>query len=263
MEKSILFFDIDGTILSEETFMIPESVEKAFEAVKKKGNMIFINTGRTKCTIPDEIKALPIDGILCGCGIYLTYNNSVLFEQHLQDSQRKAFLDKMIECKVDGVLEGVNDVYFKSKNTGNRIMENMRNYVVKMGMGKTKFYDKEMCDFDKMYIFKGEESNLDEFFRYIDREMDVIVRENDTYECVIKGYSKATAIQQILDEFHVDKKDAYVFGDSANDMSMFEFVDHSIAMGKHDSVLDPYTEYVTKTVEEDGIWHAIEHYGLM
>lgn len=33
--------------------------------------------------------------------------------------------------------------------------------------------------------------------------------------------------------------------------------------GNHDPVLDPYAEFVTKTVEEDGIAFAMEHYGLI
>ena len=36
------------------------------------------------------------------------------------------------------------------------------------------------------------------------------------------------------------------------------------AMGRHDSVLDPYAEFVTrKTVENDGIAYAMKHYGLI
>ena len=34
-------------------------------------------------------------------------------------------------------------------------------------------------------------------------------------------------------------------------------------MGRHDSVLDPYAEFVTKTVENDGIAYAMKHYGLI
>jgi hydroxymethylpyrimidine pyrophosphatase-like HAD family hydrolase len=44
---------------------------------------------------------------------------------------------------------------------------------------------------------------------------------------------------------------------------MFEYAEHAIAMGRHDSVLDPYAEFVTKTVENDGIAYAMKHYGLI
>ena len=42
-----------------------------------------------------------------------------------------------------------------------------------------------------------------------------------------------------------------------------EYACHTIAMGVHSPVLDPYTEYVTSRVEEDGIANALRHYGLI
>ena len=34
-------------------------------------------------------------------------------------------------------------------------------------------------------------------------------------------------------------------------------------MGEHDKALDPMTEYVTDTVEKEGIRKALEHYKLI
>ena len=34
-------------------------------------------------------------------------------------------------------------------------------------------------------------------------------------------------------------------------------------MGHHDPVLEPYAEYITDTVENDGLYKAMEHYGLI
>lgn len=55
----------------------------------------------------------------------------------------------------------------------------------------------------------------------------------------------------------------YVFGDSSNDLSMFEYAKHTVAMGEHDPVLEPYTEYITDAVEQDGIEKAMEYYRLI
>ena len=66
-----------------------------------------------------------------------------------------------------------------------------------------------------------------------------------------------------MDRFGIPLERVYVFGDSSNDLPMFEFVIHAVAMGKHSPALDPYTEFVTRTVEKDGIEHALGHYGLI
>ena len=47
-----------------------------------------------------------------------------------------------------------------------------------------------------------------------------------------------------------------------NDLSMFQYAKHTIAMGNHAKGLDPFTEYVTAEVEKDGVAQAIRHYGL-
>ena len=44
MKKAALFFDIDGTILSEKTKEIPKSAIEALLAAQKKGHLLFINT---------------------------------------------------------------------------------------------------------------------------------------------------------------------------------------------------------------------------
>ena len=54
MKKSVLFFDIDGTLLSEKTGKIPESAVQALHEAQRQGHMLFINTGRTKCSVPDD-----------------------------------------------------------------------------------------------------------------------------------------------------------------------------------------------------------------
>ncbi len=66
MKKAALFFDIDGTILSEETKEIPKSAIAALLEGKKKGHLLFINTGRPLCSIPAELKQFAFDDIYAG-----------------------------------------------------------------------------------------------------------------------------------------------------------------------------------------------------
>ena len=55
MERAILFFDIDGTVLSEVTKEVPQSAIEAMEKARAEGHLLFINTGRTICSIPTEV----------------------------------------------------------------------------------------------------------------------------------------------------------------------------------------------------------------
>ena len=51
-KRSALFFDIDGTLLSEKTKEIPASTVRALQKTKQEGHAVFINTGRTLCSVP-------------------------------------------------------------------------------------------------------------------------------------------------------------------------------------------------------------------
>ena len=61
MERAALFLDIDGTILSEITKEIPQSAMDAMRAAKRAGHLLFINTGRTFCSIPPKISQFELD----------------------------------------------------------------------------------------------------------------------------------------------------------------------------------------------------------
>ena len=91
----------------------------------------------------------------------------------------------------------------------------------------------------------------------------MIDRGNDFWECVPKGHSKATAIKMVLDACGIEPKNAYVFGDSTNDLAMFAFAENAVLMGKHDRELEEYATFVTKTVEEDGIAYAMKALGII
>ena len=103
MKKAALFFDIDGTILSEKTKEIPKSAIEALLAAQKKGHLLFINTGRTMCSIPAQLKQFMFDGYLCGCGTYLTYHDEVLFTRNIDKKRVREILNKMAECNLDGI----------------------------------------------------------------------------------------------------------------------------------------------------------------
>lgn len=263
MKKSVLFFDIDGTILSEITQEVPVSAVHALKAAQEAGHLTFINTGRTICNIPTELAEIPFDGFLCGCGIYLTYHDRVLFETHLSMERADEIAREVYACGLDGIFEGADDIYFPSEVSRFYGLENIRRYINNRGLGLERYIEQGGCPFDKLFIYTDEQSDKERFFKFISKDLQIIDRGNGNYECAPKGYSKWTAIEKILEKFGIEKEQSYVFGDSSNDLAMFQDAGHAIAMKVHDSVLDPYTEFVTKTVEDDGIAYALKHYGLI
>lgn len=265
--KKVLFFDIDGTVVSDITKKVPKSACRVLKQAKENGHMLFINTGRTMSRIVPELKELPFDGFLCGCGIYLTYHEEVFFEKYLPQQFPKQVIDMARKCNVDGVFESAENVYYFSEKSRFANLEKVKERLIEEGLGENRFVEqyieREGKAFDKMFIKTDERSDKERFLKFVSQEMDVIDRENGAYECIPKGFSKATAMEMVCEKFGIDRENTYAFGDSSNDIPMFEFAKHTIAMGCHSVLIEPYTEFITKTVEDDGIEYAMKHYGLI
>lgn len=222
--RKALFFDIDGTVVSDITKKVPESACRALKKAKENGHLLFINTGRTMARIVPELKALPFDGFLCGCGIYMTYHDEVIFDKRLSQKERTKIMNSILECDIDGVLENYEKVYY--------------------------------------FPWKSRFEEVEELKTRLQEEgIEAIYDPAD--ELIPKGFSKYTAMEMVCKKFDIDRENTYAFGDSSNDIPMFEFAKHTIAMGAHSKILESYTELITKAVEDDGLEYAMKHYGLI
>ena len=54
-----------------------------------------------------------------------------------------------------------------------------------------------------------------------------------------------------------------VFGDGLNDLELFDYAGISIAMGKSAPELQEKADYITKNLEEDGIFYALEELNMV
>lgn len=263
MRQKALFFDIDGTILSDITGKVPESAVKALDMAVKSGHLTFINTGRTLGHIPAMIKELPFVGYVCGCGTCITLHGEILMEYSIPHQRGREIIDIIRECDAVPVMEGKTDCYFPKERTRFAAAEYIREYFRKNGKGTSVYLEEDRFDYDKFIFFHDEKTDMKTLLENLGQDMDLMDRKNGVYEVAPKGFSKATGMEFIRRKFGMELDDIYVFGDSSNDLSMFQYAPHAVAMGSHDPILDPYAEFVTKTVEEDGIYYAMEHYGLL
>lgn len=258
-----LFFDIDGTILDRNQRCL-ESTMESLRKARQSGHLLFINTGRTACDIPKEFEEVPFDGYCCGCGTYIRYQNQVLFHSTIPSARGAEIADYMIKQGIPGALEGTEHIYFQRADYNkNADLVEYRENIAQKNDGVVHTIEEPEIRYDKLMFCAEDAGICERFLKFLEPDIRAIDYGNGVYECIQKAYSKATAIQWLQDYLKLDKEELYVFGDSVNDIDMFSYVKHTIAMGDHDRVLDPLTEYVTDVVEREGIRKALEHYGLV
>ena len=87
---------------------------------------------------------------------------------------------------------------------------------------------------------------------------------NDTgIDIIPKDGGKSAGIRQYLDLLGIDRSESMAFGDGENDIDMLEFVGVGVAMGNADDAVKAAADYVTDTVDNDGIAKALQHFGLI
>ena len=257
-KRKILFFDIDETLISHKTFTIPESTKNALKKAKENGHLIFINTGRTKSLIGDDIKELGFDGYVCGCGTYIEVNDEVLYANRVNKERYTDILDSLRKYELNAVLEGEEEIYISENAEYDFLLSNLRkqNYPI-------KFYDLENMTFNKMFIRYNDNKYIDNFCEDTKDIFDYIDHGRGTRELIPKGHSKGSGIDFVINHFKIDREDTFAFGDSNNDIPMLENVKNSIVMGNGNPDLFEKATFVTKHIDEDGIEHAMKHFKII
>ena len=267
MERCILFFDIDGTILTEDgSRTIPDSTRTAIAKARANGHLTFVNTGRVYLNIEPMIQQLGFDGYVCGCGTNIYYQGKELFRHRLPLEICQEVVHVTRACHIAALYEAADLNAVDYSIPANKKLEELISYFSQNGRRIVDVTDKDFY-FDKFTGWFPLKQDITPFRSYIEGTFDYIDRgtEDDYGMCEIvpKGYSKGTGIQFLLDYFGIPYENSYAFGDSTNDLPMLTYAAHSVAMGGSAEAVQNAVEFVTKTIYDDGLAYAMEHYGLI
>ena len=77
------------------------------------------------------------------------------------------------------------------------------------------------------------------------------------------GGTKQNGIDQFLKYYDIDLSETMAFGDGGNDIQMLEHVNISVAMGNAHDDVKKIAHYITDSVDDNGIVHALQHFNLI
>ena len=104
---------------------------------------------------------------------------------------------------------------------------------------------------------------------YLQRELGYYNVGGGCHELVMPGVDKGSGLRLLAKRIGRDLPDGfrrmrtYAFGDSENDLAMFEAADVSVAMGQAVPHVRKAADYVTDSCAEDGVATALEALGLI
>lgn len=271
----IVFFDIDGTLVNKRN-TIPESTKRAIKKLKEKGNIPVIATGRAPMLIDEIRQELDIDSYIAMNGQLAMHNGDVLFHNPIDSDIVSRLTDKAVNQKNGIILCGAKDIFSNSLVS---LAKRSSVWSILKGLGKIIPGHLQLSLFKKVikkppnpekyagkpiYQVILEASSEDEkAYKHAFPELHFARSNKYTVDVISGGISKATGIEVFLKELGISRSETYGFGDSPNDLEMLKFVQTGVAMDNGWDSVKKVADYVTASVDEDGIEKGLKHFNLI
>lgn len=259
MERKIkaIFFDVDGTLLSHKSNQVPVSTRRALARLRAKGVKTVVATGRQMY----EFDKLPVSDI--DFDGYLTLNGNLMLDENKKvyagtqiDKGEMEVLSRIFSAKrIPFVLIGENDRYINFINeTVVKTQAETQGTVPEVG----KWHGEDVYQI-LAFVPAHQKELLDELL-----DECAVTSWNDTgIDIIPRGGGKSAGIHKFMDQYGIDQSEIMAFGDGENDIEMLKFAGIGVAMGNASDEVKAVADYITDSVDENGIENALRHFGLI
>lgn len=251
----MFYFDVDGTLLDNDTHVIPESTINALNTLKSAGYLVGLCTGRNyqgivEANIHDLIEW---DG-------YVLANGSLLLDKErnvVEEIFISAELIKLLDAHVSGplLLEGKEN--FITKEPNKPMLRAFKHF------GIPNVYPVKKYEAETIYnlICYNFDELLDEHHEFVKIHAKTMLDQLGNTEMIPILSGKDYGVS-ILNK-HLDVKLYAGFGDGENDIDFLMHAPFSVAMGDAVEGAKKVAMFTSKSVLEDGIEFALKHYGVL
>ena len=253
-----VFLDIDGTMVSFATHCVPDNTKSALRKVRERGIKVFVATGRSGSDI-NNLDDLEFDGYITVNGAYCTVGDEVIYKKSIPPEDVKAFVSYYEE------VEPLSCFFVEA----DRVSANVINEQMAQMMEIVKFTPRPIIP-SREFIDK-EIFQLTAFFPVEDEEKImkhlpgcVATRWYPTFaDIVASGVDKSVGMEKIGRHFGFGADEMMAIGDGGNDISMIKYAGTGVAMGNAGEDVMLVADYVTTSVDDDGIGNAFRHFGIL
>lgn len=257
-----LFFDIDGTLCSLKTHEIPESTVRAITMAKERGVKIFISTGRP-IQIINNIGAIEhlVDGYITTNGAYCFVGDTAVCCTPIPTADVLTLTD-------DAVTEGYPCII--ASDRGIAVFGNAREIVDQIFRGELNVSNLDIeRPADK--VLKG---NVLQVTSFCSQEQEerlmarvtgcVSARWHPAFtDITADGADKGKGLAAMARHLGLDISETMAFGDGGNDIPIIRRAGIGVAMGNAGDDVKAVADYITTSVDDDGIMNALRHFGVI
>lgn len=273
MRKKYLFLDIDGTLVNFDGTM-PDSAAYAIRAAQQRGHELIICTGRQRSQVyPWLLQKADFAGTVTSGGALVICGGRLISHICFPGEQLRRALSYLEEKRIAYTLQTAGVMYSKSW-----CMEKIVSSFVKNGFGPESFaelFGETRCeeppeardDAEKILYYdaglgaKALQRDLGEDYHVIG--CSFLGQGEQSGEIAQAGVDKAAGLRAYMEYRGADIADTVAFGDSDNDLELFEAAGCCVAMGNAGETLKRAATHITAPIDGDGLYRAFKHLELI
>lgn len=260
----LLFFDIDGTLIDVKLDIrsITDETKKSLDELKENGHDVFLATGRCKCFIVPGVFSYPFSGYVTCNGAYVEYKNQCLYKAVVPAEAIKATQAISDQLNFNYYFESNDYIYIHDKKDPKHIA-----FAKQWGMRDevcVDEFDPEAIESYIGMIVVNDKKDIPAMVEALSPYFEIQRHQSDySFDLTLRGESKAVGINHLVEAMGKDIKDTIAFGDGRNDIEMLEEVGIGVAMGNACQEAKSVADYITDTIDNDGISKALMNFDLI
>lgn len=257
MVKAI-FFDIDGTLVSFKTHTVPDETVQALHALREKGILLFISTGRHVVMLKRILSLFDFDGYITLNGQYCFCGDEVLRQTALTGEETKQLVTLAREQDLACIFLEKNSIYINKENQDTRLFSENVDLDPPVVRPLETALDGEIY---QVIVFLEEKD--DKMLKKRVAGMELMRWHPTFVDAIAGGGGKDKGMDVIAERFGFSMEECLAFGDGENDISMLRHAGIGVAMGNGSDVVKSAADYVTADVDDGGIVKALRHFGVL
>ena len=270
---SMIALDLDGTCL-DGAGKLTDRTRNILEEYGRKGTQIVFTTGRPIAGILKELRTISGTNYaiaLNGGMVYELLDERIIYKKSID--REEVLLVRDIVLKHDALTDVASSgVGFGDKktydNAGKYIKnDDFRNYYLSSRGAKKDLWEniEKLESVEKINMFF---SDMEERRKVLE-ELKILKTSKvcsgmpNNIEINHSEVNKGNALKWLCKKLGIDISELIAFGDGGNDISMLRAAGCGVAMGGALGTVKAAADYVTATVDEDGVKKALLHLGVV
>jgi hypothetical protein len=279
MSEKCVFLDIDGT-LRDHVKGVPPSAVRAVECCRAVGNKVVLCTGRTEWMIPEDVREIPVDGVIAGGGCYISCGDEVILDHEIAPEMASELMALLDGLDIQYRIEAVAGIYVDNAMT--QFMELFRNEAATENseLQRMMLQENKLDRYSSLAEYRSNpvpitkicmmapRAELGRLAELLPETVRMICHETSdpeyqNCEIIQAGYDKGSAVFFYCTHLEIPEAATIGFGDSMNDLDMFRACGMGVAMGNAQKPLREAADFVCGSLLEDGLYNAFAELGLM